>query len=562
MFRIPLRLSRWSLPLLLLAGCSPEANVIARVGGREIRRDDVLAIARLLASRGALPLDSAKTALVNSLVQRELLVQAAQHEGLHRDTTFLDYRRRTEEQLLRERMVAELGGGPIAVSEGEIAELHRWRADETRACVIFAPTLDASEAALAQIRGGMDFGLVANRFNPAGFAPPGGDIGFVAPGFVQPPLDDLLRTGAPGRLYGPVEAPPQGWFLVRIEQRRPRQNAPLATERRMLSEVIRQRKQRRSLVDAVGRLKSSYGLRVSSGASQELVTRVLSSSGGAPAPPLGDGERAIALVRYRGGVYTLGDAMTELVDGNVPRPNFQSTANVEHWIESRALDRVVLSEARARRYDQEPGTQRALREQLNDYLVEGYFTRQVLARASVADSDARVLYRSVAGGRLRLREARFLVVVLRDSASAAQLAASAPHAEGLREAVATAALGVPVRSQTVTYPNAHPLWSPLEPVLSGLAPGAYAGPIGFPGGWLVLQLIDKAQGAVTFDELPPEAHQELQREATEMRRSMRLRAVIDSLRREFPVTVYAQRLQRLVMPEPGPEPAPAGAGGS
>ena len=556
MFRVPSRLVRWSFPLALLAGCSPETSVIARVGSREIRRDDVLATAKVLAENGVLPADSARTALVNVLVQRELLVQAAQHEGLHRDTTFMDYRRRIEEQLLREHVVADLAGGPIAVSEAEIAEIHRWRAAETRARVIFTPMRDAAEAALAQIRAGMDFGLIANRFNPPGFAPPGGDIGFVAPGFLQPPLDDLIRTGVPGRLYGPVDAAPQGWFVVRIEERRPRPNAPLATDHDMLGEVVRQRKQRRSLVDAVDRLRAAYAVRVAPGAPQKLVMHVLPLVVGAPPSSLTEGERAATMVEYRGGVYTLGDAMTELVAGSVQRPNFQSTASVEHWLESRALDRVVLSEGRQRHYEEEPSTQRALRERLNDYLVEGYFTRHVLAVAAAADSDARALYRSDSGGPGRLRLARFLVVILRDSASAAQLATNAPHAEGLREAAATAAPGVPVRSQTVRFPTDHPLWSALEPMLAGLPPLGYAGPIGFPGGWLVVQLIDKAQGAVTFEELPPETRQALLQQATEMRRSLRLRAVTDSLRREFPVRVYAERLQRLVLP------APAGVPGS
>src|SRR4029453_1265846 len=101
----------------------------------------------------------------------------------------------------------------------------------------------------------------------------------------------------------------------------------------------------------------------------------------------------------------------------------------------------------------QPDLQRALTERLNDYLLEGYVTRQVLERTSVTEADARAVYDGLGMRPDRLESARFQVVVLRDSATAAQLAATAPQTEGLREAVSTAALGVAGRPGNVTFPN-------------------------------------------------------------------------------------------------------------
>jgi len=536
----------------LLAACSPTSPTIARVGNRAIRADDLLATAQLLAARGGLPPDSAKVKLLNAMIQRELLVLAAQHLGLHRDTTFLDFQAKTERDLLRQRAVSDLVAGPIEVSESEIEQLHRWRAQESRARVIFTQSREAAEAALEQVRGGIDFALVANRFNPTGFAPPGGDIGFVPPGFLQPPLDDIVRTAVPGRLYGPIDAQPQGWFVVRVEERRPRKGEPLESERAMLTEVVRQRKQLVSVVRAVDRLKQAYQLRVRPGASQELMARVLGvaadSSGHLPGLSLG--ERAVPLVDYQGGTYTLGEAYEELRGGALSRPNFHSLTSVDHWLEARAVDRVLIREAVTRRYADDPALQRTLRERLNDYLIESFYTKEVVMPVLANEAQTAAFYARDPAANAGLQQLTALTVTLRDSIAAVQLMASAPHLPGLREAAAAAGLGAMVRSATVQYPSPDPIWTALEPYLRATAPGGYAGPFGLPAGWLVLQLIDKTQGTPSFESLPQNKKESLRAQATEELRTARLRALTDSLRAVFPVSVDQRKLARLAFPQP------------
>lgn len=547
------RCACWPLFALgLFTACSPDSQTIARVGNRAILADDMIATANALAARGALPADSTKIKLLNAMIQRELLVQGAQHLGLHRDTTFLDFRRKIEHDLLRDRMISQLVAGPIEVSESEIEQLYRWREQESRARVIFTQNREAAGAALAQVRGGIDFALVANRFNPPGFTPPGGDIGFVPPGYLQPPLDDIVRTAVPGRLYGPIEAPPQGWFVIRVEERRPRKTEPLDRERAMLSEVIRQRKQVISVVRAVDRLKQEYAIHVRPGAPQELISRALRSLSDSTGrlPPLTLGESAAILADYRGGSYTMGDAYQELQGGAVSRPDFRSLPSVDHWLEARAIDRVLLSEANARKYEDDPSLQRALRERLNDYLIEGYYNREVLVKTLANEEQAAAFYARNPEAINSLGQVKVLTVTLRDSAAARQLLLAAPHMPGLREAVAAAGLGAPVQSQTVQYPAPDPIWMAIEPYLRSTPPGGYAGPFGLPAGWMVIQVVDKTQQAPPFETLPQGAKESLIAQATDELRQARLRAITDSLRTEFHVTVYTKRLDRLALPEP------------
>ena len=531
---------------LLLAGCSLDNDVVARVGNRPIHGEDLLIVARQIGARYPGPPDSAKAHLLEDLVRRELLVQGAMRRGLQSDTVLLDQRRLLEEQVLRERLFADLGGTTIAVSEGEIQALHKWRDHETRARVIFSFSREGIEAAKIGLARGADFAALADRFNPPGFTPPGGDVGFVAPGFLLQPLDDVIRTSPIGRVVGPVEATGQGWFLVRVEERRARQNSPLEADRTLLSEVIRQRKQRRMMVRAFDRLTAEYQVEVVKGAPQELTMRVL-NAGDAPPPPLTPGQQAMAMARYRGGVYTQGDAFQDLLSAR-NRPDFHQLASVERWLNSRALDRVLVLEARSHLYLSEPSVERSLREKTNDLLLQGFFTQEVVVPTQATEQDARALYQQT-GQILELKQARILVVSLRDSAAAQQLALTARQSEGLREAVATAAPGNRVRSESLEFPTENPIWRALEPRLRSLEPGDYDGPFPTPFGWLVVQLVSKSQAAASYDGLLEGQKEMLLRQATELKRQQRLDELIASLRREIPVTIDWRRLKRLQWPE-------------
>jgi peptidyl-prolyl cis-trans isomerase C len=535
--------------LVLVTGCARESGVLARVGSQTIHTEDFLAAARSVAARYPGPPDSAKLALLRNLVDRELLVQGALRAGLHQDTTFLDLQRRVEQQIIRQRLFEDLGAATVPVSEAEIAAVHRWRSEQSRARIIVTLERRVIEAAHAELERGADFAQVASRFNLAGIAPPGGDLGFVVPGTLQGPLDDAIRTAPVGEVAGPIEVPGQYWFLVRVEERLPRQISPLQSERDQLVAIIQQRKQREILVRALNRLSTAYEVRLERGAGQELVARTQPYAiGGQPPPDLTMAERAQVLVRYRGGVYTLGDAFHDLMAAEAPRPNLNLLPTVERWLELRALERAALVEALRRRYQEEPATLRLVRERLNEYLLEAYVGREVLAKASFSESDVQeLLARTTIPVVARLESARFQVVMLPDSAAAAaQLVARTPRSPSLREAVAAAGLRLQVRTENVRYPTEHPLWQPLESVLLATPRGGYGGPLPVAGQWMVFQLLSKSEGRQQGPS--PELRIQLEQHALELARARRLAALSDSLRRTIPVAVYPERLRYVAWP--------------
>jgi peptidyl-prolyl cis-trans isomerase D len=76
-----------------------------------------------------------------------------------------------------------------------------------------------AEAALARIRGGADFALVAKEMSedPA-TASRGGDLGMIAAGELVPEVDKVIQSLKPGELGGPVRSP-FGFHVVKVFER-------------------------------------------------------------------------------------------------------------------------------------------------------------------------------------------------------------------------------------------------------------------------------------------------------------------------------------------------------
>ncbi|MEK7331550.1 MAG: peptidylprolyl isomerase [Candidatus Eisenbacteria bacterium] len=542
----------------LLAGCSSDPDVLARVNGEAITLAQFNEVARGNLQQYTGPPDSVKARLLKDLVDRELMVQGALREGLDETPEFQAFRQQLERQTLRETLFQRLLGGPFPVSDGEVRELYQRRGTATHVRLIFTFYETPARQALKDLKGGDDFATVADRYNPPGTVPPGGDIGFIQPGSLLPPLDDLVRTGPLARVLGPIEGGGEGWFVLRLEERRPQAQPPFEEVRAQLGEMLRQRKQRVSVLRVVDNLRIDHQVLVLPGAPQTVVGRLRPTPGLETPPPPGPDERKQVLARYRGGAYTLGEAYDDLMSATGNRPNLAMLPTVERWIESQTIERAALAEALKRHIHEEPEVERRMRDRLNNFLLDGYYQRQVMARIQIGPGDFQAAYERHKASFARLQAARVVSVTMRDSAGAAALAEQAGHVPSLREAAATAAAGGRVREEKLTFPADSPLWTQFESKLMSMSAGNIAGPYPVAGGWLIFQLLAKRQDAPPFESLPAGARGQLQGVAAEIKREARLAALTDSLRRVFPpIELHVDRLRRIPWP-----PAPAAPPGT
>ena len=550
-----LALGGLSLALLALAGCAPAEPPIARVGGEVITADDFAAAATGNARQYATMGEMGKQVLVDDLVNRQLLIAAAKRRGFYADTAFLDFTKQTREQLGLQLLMRELTGGDVEVSEPEAHAAYESRKIEAHARVLFAADANAAREAAQELAQGGDFAVVAQRFNSLGMLPAGGDLGFVSPGTLVPPLDDWLATAPIGKVMGPAEAKGQGWFFMRVEARRRIQPPPYVQVHDQIIQLLRQRKQRAWLMQNAAWLKSAYGVRVLPGGAATFAGRVRAAANPAtpgnataPLPPLSPAEAGETIAVWSGGAYTLGDAWEAVQSPGQQPPNSSMLPMVERWIENQVFNRALTAEAESRRLLDDPDPARLLRERLNNYLLQAFYTREVLGAVTVTDEDLHAAFERHAADLATLESVEVLSLTLPESLTTERFAMHVGHAANLTEAARTVGLEGAVKHTTVHYPTQDPMWSALETRFRAMRPGEYAGPFPGPDGQLVIQLVNKQQREASWDQLTATNRQQLQSDVINVKRDERLRAVVDSLRRAIPVSVDSSRVRRLTWP--------------
>ncbi len=543
----------------LAGGCGSRSDVLAVVGPRTVTVHDFQDVARQNWQQYPGEADVARRTLLEDLVRRDLLLAAADDQGLFRDSMVVRAARRAEEAALSQALIQRMVLNAVPVSDGEVATLYGWIGTQSHLQIIFAPDRSAANAAMNDLAAGADFAAVSMHYTPAGLLPPGGDVGWLTPGTLVPPLDDELRVAPIGAIRGPLEAPGDGWFILRVLERRPaEQHPPLEVMRSQLASMLRQRKVSSQSRRMVRDLRDTYRVRIEPDGAQIMFQAARLQNDPDPSQrrdptPM---ERSRVLARYddersNPHTYTLGNALDDLLDRAVQPPNATSTPALQEWITSRVVSRVSLAEARRRGIDREPALRHQVEEGINNLVLDQIYSRLVTSGFQVSEADVRAVYARHAGQYQRLDAVHVARVLLPDSAAAAALTQHAMHAGSLRQAVTMAGITAPVEEETIRYPTENPRWKIYDAMFLSMVPGQWSAPLRTDSGWIVLQLLDKQQFDQSFDKLPPAIRKHLEEEALARMRDARLEAVTDSLRRTVkPVEIHPERLSRIPWPLP------------
>ena len=553
------------LPALLaltLAGCGADSSrVLARVGSRTITMDAFVEAARDKEGQYPGTPDSAKAQLLDDLVRAALVLSDAERLGLYKEPAVAGARAPIENDEAQQALYRSFVPADVPVSDAEVEQFYAWRDSAAHVRVILCASRGAAYAAADQLAHGAAFETIADRFGgPAGL-PPGGDLGYLLPGSMVPPLDGYLRTAPLRTVIGPLEAPGEGWFLFEVLDRAKHAQRPLEEQRLVLRDMLRQRKMRSLRMRAQQELRDAYEIHAEPGGAQALFgyfNQAVGESSGHDRPPTPE-QRAIVLARYKAGgaaaVYTLDDAVTDLTDYTRERPNPSMLPSIEQWIDTQVVRRVSLIEAKRRRLHEDPGVARRIDRRVDGQVLDLYFDVEIAHGVEAGPDELHEAYQRNLAAYQRLDAVELLVATLADSAAAAQVAAHASHAPSLREAVEMAAPGAPVSAERARFPGAPGRWEPYESALMEAAPPACIGPIPVSGGWLVAQVVSKEQRALTLEQLPPEAVQSLRQQAEEIARDRAFTRKVESLRQALKPEVHRDRLRAI------PWPVPAAAGG-
>lgn len=534
----------------LAAGCSPDNRPLARVGTRTLTSSDLLDAVRGNEAAYASAPEEAKRQLLDDLVKRELILEAARTHGLDTTASARKYLETLRDRYALEALYAKLSPQSPGVTEAEVRRFHEWRGIQAAARIIYSPDRAVVEQALAELARGQAFAEVADRFNLPGTVPPGGFIGKVSPGQLVPPLDEALLTLAIGQVGGPYETP-QGVFLLAVDARDSVEKPDFELAKSQLGEMIRQRKVRQAMSKAMIGLKDEYGAKVEKGAAQrmfQIMTPARMGEGVVPEPAAG--ERAEVLARWRGGQYTVGDAFDDLARPDVQKPAAGLTPAIEQWIEGRVITRIARAEATRRHLENEPEVQRKVRGEFERFLLEGEFQRSIADVPEPDEPAIRAVWDQVKGNYQQVGRANVAWVIVPDPAAAARVMEEAGKGGSLAEVVQRAGAGAPVRTEVVNYPTSDPNWVTMRGTLSRMQPGEWAAPERLQEGTKFMQVLDKVQDELTFEKLTPDLRMNLLSNAWQIARERRLTQYTDSLQQVLQPNVYAENLRHVPWPPP------------
>ena len=542
-----------SLALPLLAGCGGRPASVAKVGDAFVTEDDFKDAARGNEQQYQGSPDSAKTALLNDIVKRQILIQEARKRHLVPDSTLDRMRKQEADRLAVEALFTKLVPRDVPVSDGEVADMYKRRTVQAHMNLIFTMTKAEAEAAKAELDKGEAFAAVANRHNVQGMLPPGGDLGFAPPGALIEPLDSYLYDGAIGKLMGPDEVQGQGWCLSKVLERKPREQEPLEQQKAPLRQMIKQRKQRTLQQQAFSNLEHQYHVQVEKGAGQVLFQLFNAPAGTKPAV-----DSSQVLAHYDGdkgaASYTMRDAFADLSDPSQQRPNNSNVAMLERWVELQVVRKTTMIEAARRHLAQDPSVQRHAAQRVDNALLQQLYGAEIASRVEPpTPEEIHAAFERRSSAFQKLESAKVKTLTIGDSTAAMALL---PHIGHMPGGIATLSGTLPPGTKKTTgereikYPTKDPQLQQLQPMFMGMSPGDVRGPVPTGGAWVVYELVAKVQGLQDYASLSPQIQQALQQEASELKRDQRLAAFADSLRAATKIEIYQDRLKRVPWPVP------------
>ncbi len=241
------------LPALALAtlmgtlAVPAQAQNLAIVNGKPIPMSRVDALAQQVARSGRQITPEMMEELKKAVVDRELLVQEAQKQGLDGSTEFKSQMEFTRDSLLIRDLVTNFQkNNPITDAEIQ-AEYDKFVANnagkEYRARHILVEKEDEAKAIIAQLKKGAKFEAIAKKQSKdPGSGANGGDLDWAAPGnYVKEFSEAMIKLGKGKTTETPVKTQ-FGYHIIRLEDVREAQLPKIEEIKPQISQQLGQQK--------------------------------------------------------------------------------------------------------------------------------------------------------------------------------------------------------------------------------------------------------------------------------------------------------------------------------
>ena len=538
-----LTLSAIPIGLAVAASSATQSDpVIAEVGATRIKLSDLESFGESLPElyKGEEPGASADSLLLESLIDKTVLLQQAKAMGIDKESWFEPTISRFEKQRLLILHGQREINAKVVVTEQEILAQYRQtqRDRALRFAGIMSATQEEALEVLAELEEGADFAdLARQRSLYEETRDQGGDIGkyLTKDATAEEIKEDVFRLEV-GELSEPVSLGYKGarhYAIFKILDEVPL--AVSASEDALREEVFA-RKQHERVVAVSDSLVEAYAPQIQFEVVSDLLRSTPSSPEDTAAVPGIDPSAAIAV--YRGGQLTVGDLQSMAPQGQRFTDSDSFVRNLRNRV---IIDRLRLEEARAAGLHEDPSVVSAVEAERQDLLMSAVRDREVVEQVSVSPEEARTYYDDHPELFQTLDEMEVVEVLVAFPELARKLKEELEQGADPEELATAHSIrkgrahhGGRIKLGTVTrYPEVYEAAKDLEVPAIG-------GPVKVKDGYSVFKILDRKR-----PELKP-YHDFSERRATAFvkmqKRSRAYKDYVRRLRAEFGVTVFWDEL--------------------
>ncbi|WP_138935768.1 peptidylprolyl isomerase [Roseovarius arcticus] len=223
-------------------GDAPNADtVVATVAGTDITLGHMLTLRAGLPEQFAqVPADVLYPGILDQLIQQTLLADAHDGDLSRRAALSLENERRA---LIAAEEMADIA--ETAVTDEAVQTyfdenfLNGEAVTEYNAAHILVETEEEAAALVEELKGGADFGALAEEHSTGPSGPSGGQLGWFSDGMMVEPFQVAVEGMEPGSVSDPVQTQ-FGWHVIKLEETRAKDAPKLEDVRAEIEDALRQ----------------------------------------------------------------------------------------------------------------------------------------------------------------------------------------------------------------------------------------------------------------------------------------------------------------------------------
>ncbi len=538
--------------VISLAGCGsgPDEPVLATVAGDPITLSEFRSFAERIPDgmkEGETPYERDRQ-LLESLVDRELLLRAALDTGVESDPEVQDDLEQFERRYLRKLHYQEYIARRVTITPEEVEAHHRatGRDRALRLGAIMLHEAAAADSIHALLKAGADFKALAREHSvhePT--ASKGGDFGtylvrdqmppeagkaaadLAVGAFTEPLRETLAREGRFHAIYMVLDEVP----------------SPLSVSEAIVVQEVALRKRDERMLEYLDSLRSIYPVRVR-GATVRLVAERISEAG-ETGPDLSDSEVGEVIATYGDREVTVG-GFFEMARRAKAKVGGADSLAIAQLLSDRILSELFIeAEIEAAGLREDAGLRKAVHLKRQDLLVTALRRREVTSHVRASDEEARRFYDENPDQFTRPEYTAIVEIVVASDTMAMRLRRELEEGADA-EALAAEHTLRPGAAHHDGRLNVSVFTRSFFPVLAEKVQEVEVGGVGGP--------FEVAMGHSVFKVLEREAYKDPYNEESERRARAYVRIgkanrgyteYVRGLREEYPVQVFEDRLRRI-----------------